>query len=1396
MPTYTREQKIAQSADRHLAVTAGAGAGKTSVLVQRFVHLLFDDSIRADVRQITAITFTRKAAAEMHHRISQEIEKLLADPTKKHQWGRIKAVRERFSSANISTIHSFCARLLREFPIEAGVNPNFTELEEHEGTLIKEHAIMDTLEAWFEEKEEGKGKKAKGKKIANTATSEIASEIADTEPDKAEIPDEADEKQVAARRVWMLFGKETLLNMLKTLLQNAERFNELDVLYRKHSIEALLKMSEELFVTRFLTKTEEYISTLDAALGALDFNAFTKTTRPKLEDLSSTLAIIKKQVQSLTTPSPEAPSNQVTKQPSNQALTWRNAQDLWNRIATTVLVNGAISRTKGTISGSSVRENTEKNFLDKERYLRLNYEANGHFLAINRMADVLPNHSHDHAMQEVVRILLDIAREAWMLVREEKERLGALDFDDLELKADVLLNNPEVCDKLCMNTRFLMIDEFQDTNELQYRIAKKIIRNLGQTSPQSEEISASGTNLFIVGDPKQSIYRFRGADVRVFTKAKRDIAALNRRLLAAGQLETSFRTGFGIITSAEQAEADGNIGLRATFRLLPEIAAFVNRVAGDQLRRTTTEFDVEYQEIVCGAANSTLQGTVTMLLARYPYKKNAQGNDNDENYLTAEQIDAVPNEEESALSDQNTEFIPEAQLLAEYLRAIAQGTTEKPVLVRSADGSPRAATYNDMMILVRSRSGMDDLLTALRRCDVPFTVIGGRGFYERQEILDVRSFLLFLQNANDDIALAAVLRSPFYAVSDTELYAISRTEVSASGGSSTSSLWERFNEYCSVEERHSAVKPSTQAFRAFTTLTNLLPLAAQLSIPTLVRTILEQTAWRGMIAADERFDQIEANLEKLLVLARKYENKGFRNLYDFAEELRRLALYAFNEGEADADASKNAVQIMTIHGAKGLEAPIVALYNTNAKSGGFDGGLSFDSALGMSFKMLRVREDGTMEYIPTPLYTLASEQDSLAEAAEIKRLLYVALTRPKDHLILSAKGRETANGGMKKAEGFLAMIQESLGAEERNLLHEPFLAKPQETLEILFGEGIIKRDVSFEIPIYRTREQFLAGQFPSEQFSSEQSSSEQVRSPHPDLLPEGEGERKEEGERKGEQEKVKIALMPLPPLLLGTLNSTVEGDFYSASQLRLFMQNPDEYERLYRLGLPPADDEGFFIGSAAGTEDDSDGTLGTTAGESIHAVLQHLPLWMSAVGEVLPSEFQRTIDRILPSTQRIFTPTLHARLQRETQAVAATPLVKRYAEALLGAKYEYPVTMPIDHDFLIGTMDVLVQTPSGALEIWDWKTNRVGSVRDMDRLLGEYRLQLELYAYIASFLAPEQHTFTTRLLFTRRASQTAHDEEWTRTLECTRLDVAAIETKVRQIIGNIRQRSYGLVSER
>jgi ATP-dependent helicase/nuclease subunit A len=981
------------------------------------------------------------------------------------------------------------------------------------------------------------------------------------------------------------------------------------------------------------------------------------------------------------------------------------------------------------------------------------------------MLNTMEHHDHDRTILEIARTLMEIAADAWAIVREEKERLGGLDFDDLQIKADALLDNADVRQKIRLNTRFLMIDEFQDTDELQYRIARKIIGVLGD-SPES---TPSMTNLFIVGDPKQSIYRFRGADVRVFAKAKRDIERFNRTLLNHQALAPAFTTPFGTEAAMNETEQAGIIGLRATFRLLPEIAAFVNVVAGSQLRSGTTEYDVEYDDIVCGIPQNISakipQGSVTMLLPRVVK--------NDEVLPISQQEEAESPHEYLPLEEKATKEISEPKLLAEYLRHSCHENSQEPIMVRSKEGTLRAATYSDVMILVRSRTGTDALLGALRRAGVPFMLSAGRGFYERQEILDIRSFLLFLQNTNDDIALAAVLRSPFFALSDTELYCIRRTKVDAVEEASSDALWQRFEVFCEQEDISDETdnKPSNNALRAHTTLKQLLPLAAQLSIPTLIRTILEQTSWRAMLAADERFEQMEANLEKLLLIARKYENKGFRNLYDFAEELRRLALYAFSEGEADTETGKNAVRIMTIHGAKGLEAPIVVLYNTNAEASAGERGvsLSFDNQLGMSFKMLRSREDGTLEHFKTPLHYIASKQDEIAEEAELKRLLYVALTRAKDHLLISGKCEQKKDGTMGTPKGFLRMIIESLGAEALNLLNEPYIPFHPHQLSLLKGEDITEQSCTFTIPIIRALEQFSMA-------SNHEARVDELLSEH----------------HEQPQTAPQLFTTSVPPLLLGTLETSIEGDVYSASQLQLFRRDPDEYERLYRLGLPVADEEGYIIGPASSTEDDADAVLGTMAGTCIHAILEHLPLWMNAEGNVLGAEFQRVVERVLPERVSLLSPDVLARIQRETQAIAASPLLKRFASEVNAAKFEVPIQMPIDQDFLIGSIDALVQMPNGDLEIWDWKTNRAKTSRDLDAHLQHYRLQLEIYAFVVAHVRPEQQIFRTRLLFSRLATSSAKDEEWTRVLEFTRLDIQAIESKIRSTIAKIRARSYGL----
>jgi ATP-dependent helicase/nuclease subunit A len=1427
MPDYTREQLLAQSADRHLAVTAGAGAGKTSVLVERFVHLLLDSRIQADVRSITAITFTRKAAAEMKSRVSARLEQLLSDPARQSDWRRIKSIRERFASANISTIHSFCSALLRDFPIEAGVNPNFTDLEEYEANALKERAIIETLEEWLEPPRlrGGGDNNDKNKSDNDDRNAKL----------NAAFDDEQDSRRAEAQHVWMFFGKRDLINVLATLLDSSERFQELQRLYAQCDNDAILALARRRFVARFSSLLREWLTALESALGLLIVQECTPNAQ---EHLNTTLTGIRS-LQNLLN---EAQNG------AGETFSWQDLERLWQHdIQEKMLGQGAIAQSGG-VNGNRIRV-YKKNCQNLAQYNREKARAERRFKELAEYAATISGAKHDDELGRIARILVRIAADAFDHIEAEKKRLDALDFDDLQLKTDILLDNPLVCEQIRRKMRFLMIDEFQDTNKLQYRIVKKLIGSLGrnpETLPaEQESVSASGVNLFIVGDPKQSIYRFRGADVRVFAEAKADIQEANRRRRARGEIGENFHTPKGEIQSRD-GEAEGDVNLSATFRLLPEIAAFVNGVLGRLMRPKResaydnseydiseydiseydipeydiSEYDVEYDKIVCGGATAEVKGTVRFLVAQSPSKdddetgaelgeeattddEEAPQKENEEKATKEEENEGEEHEEESAESP----FTSEAFLLAEYLKAAVRGELAEPLLVRDGEGKPRAPKYGDILILARSRAKLDTLLQALRGEGIPFTVSGGRGYFEKQEILDIRSFLSFLQNSSDDAALAATLRSPFFCVSDSELYAASRLDASALSSDGVNSLWERFCEYVAGAGGQSsdaeAVAPSDNALRAVATLRRLLSVAAQIPIPALLRLIIEETGWRAMLVGSERFEQIEANIEKLLTIARYYENKGFRNLFDFAEELRRLSLYADKEGEADTQSSKDAVRIMTIHAAKGLESPIVALYNANGRSGGQTERLAFDAELGAAFMMKSAREeDGIMESVKTPLYALASREDDLAEQAEAKRLLYVALTRAKDHLLISAECRKTSTESAV-TQGFFKMILGSLGAANKNVFVETQIACPPQELEILASNDKPQETVTYNlcVPVIRTRAQFLGDEalrrrFPSHANAKTNAKASVAKSLAPSL------------EAEYAAPPTSSVARELPPLLLGSAQARIEGEYFSASQLQLFLADPEAYAHLYRLGLPPVDEEGAFSGGSFGVDDDGDRTLGTFAGESIHAVLERLPNWLSESGEIREEAYKQALARAVPqnASARSLSSSFVARLQREPHSVASSPLLRRYAPALARAKYEFPLTIPFGENFLIAALDALVPAPplmsaqgggrnnqerEEIWEVWDWKTNRVRTEHDMNALVERYRLQMEVYAFMVSSLYPAQERVRVRLLFTRLASQNSPDERWTRTLDFGRDDIAVIRGRIQNIIAQMQAAYLG-----
>lgn len=1223
MAQFTREQLLAQSFDRHLAVTASAGSGKTSVLVQRYAHLLLSG---VDSRKIVAITFTRKAAAEMTARVAKEIENRLARATEPKEMSKLRTIRERLTSAKISTIHSFCSQLLRDFPIEAGVAPNFTELTTSEGIRLRTRAATSVLEDW----------------------------LAPEHPRSEET-----------RTLFRTIGRKNVLEYLQLLLRNSENMMALEALYSQDDT-AILAFRDEATRALYMPAVQSAISALNQLIRSIDRSALKPKKADEVEAAFVQLGELGRQTARM------LPVEEM-------GLLVQAVSEMKTIFFTTT---GQLrSEIRKIIDPGSVEECIRE------------FESSAELID-KKGIDSLLRFSLDEHMLRLARMLYAIAREAMEEIDREKNDLGAMDFDDLQLKARVLLTNESVREKLRRKIRYLMIDEFQDTNQLQYDIAKALVSAVSEQQPGG---SGESTNLFIVGDAKQSIYGFRGADVRVFEQAQLDIQSANWRDADAGKISGEIATPNGNIT-ANSHETVGDIRLSATFRLLPAVAGFVNLVCGRIMPTETDGFDVQYEPMVCARQADELvpaAGSVTMLLALKRYADTA--------IEDAEDEPAEFEEDEQG----------EAELLARHIAAMT--SPDNPLMVYESNNQQpeaRPARFGDIAVLARSRSKFDALGTALRRLGIPFVLHGGRGFFSTQEVSDMRSYLSFLHNTENDLALAAVLRSPFFACNDSDLYAMSTTQ--------GATLWDKMKK---LYTNSTPENPLSFALRrSHDVLDELLPLAPRMPIPMLLRLLLERSGWRGMILDYERAAQMEANIEKLIDYARAYEQKGFRNLYDFVEELTELAKSDSDEGEAVVETGTDAVNLMTIHGSKGLEFPIVALYQTNSSNSRIDPMLV--SPYGITFPIPEDEHDTAGA--ASPLHSMARHQRRTAETAELKRLLYVALTRAKDHIVISGTVKQKKDLGISKITGLLELIFKGI---DRELTEIPFNSSER---------------ITVRLPVLRADETGVKVQ------------SEQDCELHIQTLVSVEqatlAERAEPPKR-------------TPTLLVQPLRTTIEDEYFSASQMMVFEDNPKDFTLLYRLGLA-SEKTPTLVPPADGSRNDS--ITGTLLGTYVHEVLSRLGAWLTADGEVMESALDDVIAEILATAERHTNEEITRAVRMQCTNIASTELVKKFAGNLINSKQEYELLLPIGVDFLTGVLDVLVQNTSGDWEIWDWKTNKITPEKGIDVLFEHYRLQLECYIYFAAQLFPQQEHFTARLLFSRLAHPAASEEEWTRTLTATR----------------------------
>jgi ATP-dependent helicase/nuclease subunit A len=831
MSNLTSYQLAALDTKSHISLTANAGSGKTLVLSKRFIEIILNEEI--DINKIVAITFTERAAGELQRKIAIEAEERFNSEKDQKIKNKLYFLRQNLVSSNISTIHSFCVSILKEYATECGLDVGFIPVDEK----IANDLIHLSIEEVLNESNSDEG--------LNTSI----------------------------RYLLRLFGSKNqlILSLIKAIEKRKQIEQFTFELYQKTDAEVI-----EYYKILFEEKCGKYFNnTLSEFIQVVsEINSFVLIDNPTSEyaiEINHLLSNYEKVTLFL------------------QRI--KIALSIYSKIFTTT------------------------NKLREKQYLKKNIEKYEHHTTLlGKVLNELKyfseigefNDPQEYELIAFGKHFDKVFRRATKKYQDKKTSKRYIDYDDILIYALTVLENDYVKKELQKKYQYFMIDEYQDTDETQYNIFMPIVEYL-----------KSG-NLFIVGDEKQSIYRFRNAEIEIFSRTKLDIAAYS----GAGK----------------------SLNLPHSFRMYPNIVLFVNYLFSRMLTEYNPELgELEYSELIC-ASNSQTLGSVEILLG-------------------GEQLE-------------------EAELIA---RKIKQLTAKREI-----------DDYSEVGILCRKRKMFAALDARLAAHGIPYSIIGGKGFYQQQVIYDIYNYLSVLLNNDDDAAMVGVLRSPFFNLSDSQLLKLNQ-----------------FNGNSIFEKLKLAAVQNSDYEYAYKIISANIQLTKSVDIPQLIRKILNETNYWAIIASRKNNEQDIANLNKIIRIARNYSDKLFSHLFDFTQELKKEILTNEDEGHAQLSEGNNKVRIMTIHQAKGLEFKVVFVVGIDVESRSDSlksKSISLDKKYGFLTKV--PAENNYYKNYSTPIIgALYNYIDHKKNMAEIKRLFYVAATRAIKHLYLTAsspKGDSTS----------------------------------------------------------------------------------------------------------------------------------------------------------------------------------------------------------------------------------------------------------------------------------------------------------------------------------------------------------------------------------------------------
>lgn len=877
---YTEsQQRVLDTHGTNLLVSASAGSGKTRVLVDRVINMVL---AHESLEHLLIVTFTRAAAKEMKERIETALHQQISQATAEEQryLSRQLAV---LPVASISTLDAFCQQIVERYYYLIDLDPVFRILgDQAESALLRDSVWQDVREQLYQDDTNGAFKRL----VMNFSNDRSDEGLTDVVDQVFQFMGSKPDPQAWLKQLATPYAVKGSLMRMPIVQDQLMPLVQAQLQQMATELQAAADLAEQVQVD----KAVAYIATLMDQLANLDLTSYG-----------------------------------------------------WNEFRANV----------ATFDWGKLPSIGKKS-ADYEAYSEIKARYVAHRdnakLALQSIADLMPLPEQETvaAMRDsgdLVQTLAEVVDRFATAYHQEKQRRHVWEFSDIEHFALQILEATSpaavaVRQQLSQDYHEIMVDEYQDTNELQ----EAIVTSLAHDEPG---------NLFMVGDIKQSIYRFRLAEPKLF------LDKFNR-----------YR--------ADQT-AGTEITLAENFRSIKNVDDFTNLIFTQIMDQQLGQ--ISYQgsaKLVYGASYPAELPDVASLLIYDTAAPSQRGKDD------------LP----SGAAGQVT-------LVAQKIQQLMRDQTE--IWDRKAT-KMRPLRYQDIAIIASTKGSNLEIQDQFGRADIPVQINDAQSYFKTTEVQIMMSLLQVIDNPYQDIPLVAVLRSPIVGLNENELAYLRITDKRDDYYTAIQYFSDHYAQYADnpYAER---LRPKIQRFLEQLTLFHTV--ARQQQLATLIWQIYQTTGFLDYVGGMPAGAQRQANLHALYERAADYESNGFKGLFQFVRFIERMQRNDHDLAEAKTKATADAVQVMTIHGSKGLEFPVVFLLNASKKFNlqDLNAKAVLNNQLGIGIDYFDQQNRVTAPTLPKLILKSATKKEALAEEM---RKLYVALTRAEQRLYIvgDCKGQE------------------------------------------------------------------------------------------------------------------------------------------------------------------------------------------------------------------------------------------------------------------------------------------------------------------------------------------------------------------------------------------------------